>query len=62
MTDEEIKKSFITCLTDTSWDGCVNCSYHEHYPNKCKFLLQKDGLDLIKRLEAENAELKGGRE
>ena len=58
MTDEEIQQSFRICLTETTIEECRNCAYHEQYPYKCQFRMHKDAMNLLERLQSENAALR----
>ena len=58
MTDEEIQQSFRICLTETTIEACRNCAYHEQYPYKCQFRMHKDAMNLLERLQSENAALR----
>ena len=53
LTDNEIKKALECCVKETH--TCLECPYTEF--GQCEFLVMKDALDLINRLEAENERL-----
>ena len=56
-TDEQIKKALECCSKGVYKDGCTLCPFfHENCTDDEKML--KSVLDLINRLEAENAKLK----
>ena len=58
MTDEEILMSFRICVTETTFEFCRKCAYHEQYPYKCKFRMNQDAMNLLERLQSENASLR----
>lgn len=54
LTDNEIIKALECCVKETH--TCLECPYTEF--GQCEFLVMKDALDLINRLQAENERLK----
>ena len=56
MTDNEIIKA-LECCANGDTDECQNCPYVEKYPY-CDGPMERDVLDLINRLQAENERLK----
>lgn len=57
MTDNDIIKAFELCFAKTGTNfTCYRCPYHK-YGNLCKVERNRDALDLINRLKAENERL-----
>ena len=56
LTDKEIVKA-LECCASGEFEECKNCPYVEGYPY-CDGPMERDVLDLINRLQAENERLK----